>query len=235
MLSDNRNGNFTSSGIVALTTKGKAKGSIGKPYYTYIKSRKRERKLKRSIEVQSNAKPLSWGKLVEKIAFDQLGYEYELTSRETIFHESIPNWCGTPDGKKRPSTTFDIKCPISIDSYCDYADCVDINEVRKNTKLGEENYWQIVSNSILQNTTHGELIIFVPYKSQLAEIRELADNFDGDQNKIAWINWANDEDLPYLHEDGDYKNIVIFRFEIPQADKEFLTSRVLSANELLNQ
>lgn len=55
-----RHGNFTSSEIVALTTKGKAKDSFGKPALTYIEEKNMERRLGRSITTESNAKPLVW-------------------------------------------------------------------------------------------------------------------------------------------------------------------------------
>ena len=98
---------------------------------------------------------------------------------------------------------------------------------------GETYYWQIVSNSILLNCKYGELIIFVPYRSQLEEIRELTQNYSGDQNPIAWINFAGDKSLPYLPDDGYYTNINIIRFEIPQSDKDSLTERVKEAGKLL--
>ncbi len=64
--------------------------------------------------------------------------------------------------------------------------------------------------------------------------RELASNYDGDANKVAWINFASDEDLPYLIREGKYKNIYIFNFEIPAEDKHFLETRVIQASKLLD-
>jgi hypothetical protein len=61
----------------------------------------------------------------------------------------------------------------------------------------------------------------------------MAANYDGDQNKIAWINWASDDELPYLIEGGHYQNLNIIRFEVPQADKDFLTKRVIELSKFL--
>src|SRR5687768_14058682 len=118
-----RVGNFTSSEIVALTKNGKAKDSLGVPAYTYIEECNYERKLGRSIDTESNARPLSWGKLVEGRLFELLGIEYKLVSQESIQHPAIPYWAGSPDAQKFESnndsdTVVEIKCPITLKSFC---------------------------------------------------------------------------------------------------------------------
>jgi len=61
-----RIGNITSSeGAVAVMSNGKAKGSFGAPALTYIEECNFERRLGRSIETESNARPLTWGKFIE--------------------------------------------------------------------------------------------------------------------------------------------------------------------------
>ena len=226
-----RNGRFTSSGISALMSSGKAKGTFGKPFYTYVEEKYFETKLLRRLDNESNAKPTSWGKLVERHAFDQLGTEYNLVSQETIVHPSIELWAGSPDLVKYDTgkTVCDIKCPMTLKSFCTFYECETIEEVRDKHKDGEDYYWQLVSNSILLNTKYAELIIYVPYYYELVQIRELANNYDGDQNKVAWINWAGDDDLPYIPEESEYKNLKVIRFEVPESDKKALTERVNAA------
>lgn len=226
-----RNGRFTSSGISALMSSGKAKGTFGKPFYTYVEEKYFETKLLRRLDNESNAKPTSWGKLVERHAFDQLGTEYNLVSQETIVHPSIGLWAGSPDLEKYDTgkTVCDIKCPMTLKSFCTFYECETIEEVRDKHKDGEDYYWQLVSNSILLNTKYAELIIYVPYYYELVQIRELANNYDGDQNKVAWINWAGDDDLPYIPEESEYKNLKVIRFEVPESDKKALTERVNAA------
>lgn len=236
-----RIGNFTSSEIVALTKNGKEKGSIGEPAYTYVEECNMERRLGRNLSSEAETRPIIWGKFIEKRVFDLLDFDYIHTSQTTLSHPTIPYWKGSPDFLY-PDTVADAKAPTSIKSFCQLVDPyfekdengvyqmkhpgLTIEAVRKNHKEGEKFYWQLVSNACIKDAKFAELIIYVPYKSELEVIREMASNYDGDQNKIAWINWASDDELPYLIEGGHYQNLNIIRFEVPQADKDFLTSRV---------
>ena len=124
-----RNGRFTSSGISALTSNGKAKGTFGKPFFTYVEEKYFETKLKRRLDNESNAKPTSWGKLVERHVFDQLGTEYNLVSKDTIVHPTIELWAGSPDLEKYDDgkTVCDIKCPMTLNSFCTFYECTTID------------------------------------------------------------------------------------------------------------
>jgi hypothetical protein len=246
-----RVGNFTSSEIVALTSKGKEKGSFGKPALTYIEECNMERRLLRSVTDDVSARPLSWGLLVENIAFEKLGMEYTLTSQETDIHPTINYWSGSRDGMKHDEgkTVIDIKSPMTLKSFCTLVDCIELVEVdgvwvqdgtksianvRENHKDGEKFYWQLVSNAVINDCKFAELIVYMPYLKELDEIRELAQNMPQEYlYKFFWIANGNDEELPHLLENGHYKNINIIRFEVPQSDKDFLTERVLEAGKLL--
>ena len=103
-----------------------------------------------------------------------------------------------------------------------------IAAIRDCHKDGERYYWQIVSNAIITGCDHGELIVYAPYKSELNLIRELAEMHD-----IGWIKFANDDELPWIHDGGYYKNINHMRFEIPQSDKDKLTARVVECAKQL--
>ncbi len=253
MLSSSRNGNFTSSGIVALTTEGTKKGTFGKPAYTYIEKKNKERRLGRSITSDFDAKPTSWGNLIEQRAFDLLPMDYVMCSKVTLTHPDIPYWKGTPDAYKSIEevvTITDEKCPYTLDSFCDLVDpyvkdgvvihkALTIEAVRANHKDGEKYYWQIISNACLieANTglkvTRGELIVYVPYKSELEAIRDLASSAGEGGEYTKWVNFASDEALPYLIDGGHYKNINVIGFDIPNFDKQFITSRVLEAGKHL--
>ena len=246
MLSEERNGNFTSSEIVALTTNGKAKDSFGAPFYTYVEECNMERRLKRSISCEENAKPLSWGKICERYVCDNpqiLGLEYSVNLSDTTRHPTIDCWLGSEDVLKE-DTVGDIKSPKTLKSFCQLVDCVYVkklegmdamNYIRDNHKDGEKYYWQIVSNAIIHDKKFGELIVFVPYKSELPELKKLALVLDAESGvyQYSWVANVNDSELTYLNDIGVYKNKTVIRFEIPQEDKTFLTSRVLSASELL--
>jgi len=271
-----RNGNFTSSGIVALTKSGRRdmtdkeleqykkdnpKGkrttideTFGDAAYTYICEKNMERRLGISLDSESNARPLVWGNFCEKRAFNTLGITYKECSQETIQHPTILTWYGSPDGENFASdkAVVEVKCPYTRKSFCQLVDPlyngltgIDvINAIRngyidnkgfkhKAHASGEDYYWQMVSNSILTNSDFAELIVYLPYKSELEEIREATALADGNQNKLAWINFAEDEDLPYLPDGGYYKNINVIRFKVPAEDKAALISRVEDASKLL--
>ncbi|MGN6438503.1 MAG: hypothetical protein ACTHMM_18310 [Agriterribacter sp.] len=233
-----RIGNFTSSEIFNLTKEGKKAGTWGAPALTYIKECNMERRLGRSITDETNARPLTWGKLVESRAFEMLGLEYTLSSTETDVHPEISFWAGSKDGTKE-DTVIDIKCPITLKSFCQLVDPVynglsgmeAIQAIRDDHKDGEKYYWQLVSNAILSGKRFAELIVYMPYQSEISEIKRLA---DGKPNAM-WISFAGEDELPFLPDNGYYKNINIIRFEVSDYDKNLLTEKVKAAGELLIQ
>lgn len=231
--------NFTSSEIVALTKKDKKGTGFGAPALTYIEETNMERLLGRSLTTEVDARATSWGKLQEPRVFDKLGLEYKLSSQETIAHPTIPFWVGSPDGSKI-NTTADFKAPLTLKSFCQLVQPLyeglngmeAMNRVREDHKDGEKFYWQIVSNAILQGNDFGELIGYMPYFSELEEIRIMARTHE-QKKKYQWVDYASDDELPYLLDGGYYQNLNIIRFEIPAADKKFLTDCVLKASEML--
>lgn len=260
----NRIGRFTSSEIAALMKPGtrqmteeelakykleNPKGRrttidvmFGDKAMTYIEEKKMERKLGRALNDITTAKPLIWGKMLEQRAFDLLGIEYSLISQDTIEHPEIPYWSGSPDGikeSKEYKTVIDIKCPMTLKSFCQLVDWPGltgyeaIQKIRENHSDGEKYYWQLVSNAILVGAKYAELVVYLPYKSELQEIRDLCEETDMSPNKVAWIAFAEDDDLPYLLDGGYFSNCYVFTFEVPQADKDLLTSRVLEAGKIL--
>lgn len=236
-----RVGNATSSEIVALTSNGKSKGTYGKPFYTYAEECNMERKLGRSIQTESNAHPLIWGKLIEKRVFDLLPTHYCFRANDTIEHKTIKCWSGSPD------VTVDLpikkvgdeKAPLTLKSFCQLVDPIymglegmdAINHIRENHKDGEKYFWQLVSNAILTDSKEAELIVYVPYKSELEEIKQLAMEQSGYAHN--WIINAREMDLPYLIDGGYYKNLNIINFPVTEFDKNFLTERVLALEKLL--
>lgn len=238
-LNQGRVGSFTSSEIVALTKTGKQANGFGVAAITYIEETNYERRLGRSITDEINAKPLTWGKMVEGRVFDLLGLEYVLTSDETTQHPTIEYWAGSKDGLKNDEgkTVIDIKSPITLKSFCqlvqplyDGLEGMDaMNAIRENHSQGEKYYWQLVSNSILEDTKFAELIVYMPYESELPEIKLMADGLPN----AYWIAMAQDGELPFVKDGGYYKNINVIRFEVPERDKEALTANVKKAGEML--
>lgn len=242
-----RNGNFTSSEIFRLLKSGQKKGTWSKDVDTYIRECNQERRLGRSIEVQSDARPLTWGKLVEQVAFDNVGLEYTMCSNKTLVHPKYPYWCGSPDAYTETKVP-DLKCPMTLTSFCNLVDAYEedgkvvhealtIEAMRENHKDGDKFYWQVVSNAILleenlgrpYNT--GQIIVYVPYLDELDKIKSLA-NQSGDP-KYYWIWSADDDYLPWIHRGGMYKNINVIEFNIPQHDKDLLIERVVECGKQL--
>jgi len=239
MNSNIRGGRFTSSGIAALMTNGKLGVALSAPAMTYIREKNYERGLGRCIGSESNARETSWGNFMERRVFDLLGTSYSLCSQETIIHPDYADvWCGSPDGKKHNpdgsiDAVIDIKCPFTLNSFCTMVECETIQQLRDNHKKGDTYFWQLVSNAILTGANHAELIIYVPYLHEIEIIRDMTSNYDGDQNKIAWINFAHVDELPYILREGTYKNLNVIRFEVTEGDKMELINKVEKGMVLL--
>lgn len=226
----NRVGNFTSSQIWKLMTNGKVQGTLGKPALTYIQEKNFERMLGQLLESDTPSRPTSWGKLCEEFAFQQLGMEYRLQSQSTVVHPEFDCWKGSADCIKfgEHKTVVDIKCPYTRKSWCLFNEVSTLEGLRADHPDGEAYYWQLVSNAIINDCTHAELIVFMPYQSQLEAIRELCQQVGtvDDMHKYFWIANSRDEDLPYLLDGGHYSNLHIISFEVPESDKQALTERV---------
>ena len=215
-LNKNRIGNISSSNIHKLM------GSK-KPKETYLTELSYERRLGRSLSNETTSKPTSWGHLLEGIVFNQLGFEYSLVSDETIKHPDFDYWCGSPDGYTVDSV-IDIKCPFTLKSFVELVDIKDIETLKYERP---EYYWQLVSNSILLGKQFAELIVYCPYEDDLGLIKHHAQNVDAqDLYKYYWLGSAMNEEIPFVLPDSEFKDLNIFKFEVPQEDKDLLTETI---------
>lgn len=224
----------------------------GKAAITYLNQCNMERRLGRSLDNELDAKPTNWGKFVEPLLFSLLDGGYTYNSNDTLVHPEIEYWLGTPDGFKISDfkTVVDAKCPFTLESFCNlvnplydglegmaamkalmegYTDEKGLFHAAH--KDGEKFYWQLVSNACIDDCTHAELIIYVPYESELEVIRKVAME-SGDPSAYFIANGSK-KSLPYLKDDGFYRNINIISFEIPQNDKELLTETIKKAGQYL--
>lgn len=254
-MNKSRNGNFTSSEIVALLSEGKVKGTFGKPALTYIEETNLERRMGRSISNESNARPLTWGKLIERWVFDKhLPLDYTLMGDVTIPHNIIDYWLGSPDATK-PETVCDVKSPETPKSFAKlvnplydglegqaaidairngYTDSKGLEHSKHPD--AEKYFWQLVSNAVLTKSKYAELIVYAPYKSELEEIKNMAALADQPgEYKYAWIAKASDEELMWIPDGGFYKNLNIIRWEVKEEDKNTLTEVVMKAGKLLEE
>lgn len=230
-----RVGNFSSSQIYRLMSKGRGNWSIkntGASFESYVKEKAWEIQLGRSLTKDVTARPITWGQLVEQQAFNVLDLKYSLVSKERFQHKKYPDyWTGMPDVLTN-EIVGDIKCPYTLESFCGLVESLESAEKLK--EYSPMYYWQLVSNSILTKRDTAVLIIYCPYQKDLENIRELARNeYEMSQNKYAWINWAEDIEMPYLLENGKYSDVNMLEFEVSKEDKELLTQRVELAIEKL--
>lgn len=229
-----RVGNFTSSEIWKLMTTGRQTGGFGEPAITYIKRKNLERKMGRSSEVQKQSRAILWGKFLEKRVYDLLPLSYEQCSKTTLLHPQFDYWAGSPDNLNRnESTVGDTKC-YEPQNFGDYVDVLMQKDIELFKKEFPKEYWQLVSNACILKFKHIEPIVYMPYESEIPAIREMAQNNDDpDFYMYRFIAEAPIEELPYLPDGGHYKNLNIFRFEVPEADKELLTNNVEKAGKML--
>lgn len=217
---------------------GKGELGFGATAITYIDKKRRERKLGRSIELEKYSRPMAWGKFLEARVHELLGIAYESVGDITLPHSEIEIWAGSPDLKiMRESVVADIKC-YEPDNFSWYVDV--LTKANGDTEIfkaeAPEEFWQLVSNAIILGVDFMEAVVYMPYFSELSDIRCMADEYEGhDQWKYRFISDSEYTELSYLPDGGHYKNLNVFRFKVKEEDKKALTDRVLLAGKLLNK
>jgi hypothetical protein len=220
-----RLGNFTSSGISALMKNGRKKGEAGAGFYTYVKEKRRERKLGRSMAKDATGASLDWGNLCESIANDHISVDYKLVSQQRYKHDSLP-WSGMPDGLKGSDVVTDIKCPWTMTSFMDMVECKTGEDLKA---VKPEYYWQLISNAILTKRYSCELIVFMPKLCMLEEIKTAS------KEQGYFFHMKDDGALPWLPDDCEINVITKIKFEASVEDCNALTERVEMAAKLLEE
>lgn len=258
-----RVGNFTSSEIHKLVKLGKRKmtdkelaeykklfpksratttecmNEFQEAGVTYIEKKANERRMGKSFDVGAYSQSLAWGEIMEMFVFAELGIEYKPVSAGTVLHKTLKGWAGTCDSEKhkkgKPFAASEIKCywPENFAKYVNVILKKDVDLLR--SEFPKE-YWQIVSNACILGLDHGEAICFMPYEKQMDEIRDVISSLDSPhQWRYRFVVELENWQLPVLPNKGYYKSLNKFEFEIPKADKLFLTERVINANkEVIN-
>ena len=165
-----RYANFSSSEIWKLTKKGRGKTEyFGAPALTYIKEKQLELRLGRSLSTETNSKTTNWGTFLEAIAFDKMGLEFSLVSKQRYAHKYVDRWVGMPD-ILNADLVGDIKCPFTLKAFCEVVDAMSednpgeaLKSLTGQGETGSHYYWQIVSNAILCDRDVGGLFVYVPY------------------------------------------------------------------------
>lgn len=228
-----RHGTFSSSSIWKLMTKGKAAGSFGAPALKYIKQVNHELTIGRALTCEREARPTSWGEFCQRRVFNILDLSYRNVSELRYFHPSVKRWSGIPD-VIRFQTVGDIKAPYNLEVFCDKIDALELG-IEAYREEFPEDFYQHISNGILLNEnglmiTHFEAIIYVPFRSELDELRAIAQR---SEDRFKWICFADDDELPWIPDGGYYSNLNRYELEIPEADKISLHNRVVEAGKML--
>lgn len=232
-----RIGNFTSSNIYKLCTVNKD-GSPGSAYYTYIEEKIYERKLKRSLELGAYSQSMAWGKFLEKRVNDNLPMEYQMLSKATKVHPKIPYWAGSRDFFIPKKKIAELKC-FEPKAFSKYVSALMTNDTEYIKESNPKEYWQMVSNACIDSVPKMEAIVYMPYESEMDEIRELADNpeYLSDIGMLPWevrfITEKPNSKLAVLPNDSSFKNLNIFEFDVPEEDVIFLTKKVKEAGKIL--
>ena len=237
----NRVARLTSSKISVLTVKGNGKYGFGVGAITYINERIMELEFGRSISLPVHKWEMSWGKLFEVWVHWQLGSEYDLIIDKSTVHPKYPFWSGSQDFNVNIDSgcISELKC-FQFKKHYEYAKCLQKQNVDLFRSDFKDEYWQIVSNSCIQDTKYGEAIAFMPTEENLKEMIDLVENTDyvekhlkDDPNKYKFIYDRPFYDLPFIPSHSDFPSMVKFRFEVPLKDKIFLTERVIKAQKIL--
>jgi len=232
LTNEKRVGGFTSSLIFKLCTSDRAGNAFGAPALTYIQEKKYEVKLGRSLDTGANSQAISWGTFMEQRVFNLIGFEYLITSDETDEHPIIKGWSGSKDLIVPKVKVSDIKC-YQLKNFCAYADALATEDLEHIKKNFPKEYWQLVSNAIINEVPNAEAILYAPNVSELEEIRQMAFDYEGeDQYKYRFIAELPWYELPVIPDDSGYKNLNTFEFVVPENDIEFLTDRVKMAIKL---
>lgn len=242
---EERIGNFTSSQIYRL---------MGTPSVvnTYVKEKRAERALGRSVDLGAYSKSMTHGKIFEAFLFSQekyfpTGSGWNLCNKTTLVHPKIKCLAGSPDAEEK-QTVGEIKC-FEPKGYYEISDALiklkngkmTLDEFKKDFK---EVYWQVVSNSIITNKPKCAIFVYIPTLEELELCIELI-NETNFCEKIGLDEWmyryiveAADKDelykLPYIDTSKtDWPNFVSYTFQPPAQDIIDLTKAILNGQKLL--
>jgi len=241
MEQEKRIAKFTSSKISKLCGSLKS-GEPSRAFYTYIDDVRLEQTIKRSVDVDVNSMPLKWGSLMEVVLFqkNQIGLSYRMMHKMTIVHDEIENYSGTPDFLELGECVAEVKC-LYPRKFAALSLCLQKKNIALLKNEFPEVYWQVVSNSILTEVENAEIIVYMPYKSELEEIigkieeTNLLESNNLNPSDYYFMTHNDIETLPYLPDDCGFPNINRFKFKVPEEDVDFLISRIKKANEILKQ
>jgi hypothetical protein len=236
-LSKIRIGNFTGSNAYKLCASLKS-GQPSEAFFTYVKERMFERSLGRSLEMGAHSNAMTWGAFLEPRVFENLSSDYEMVHKESFAHPDYPFLVSTPDFLVRGVKDSELKC-FEPKNFASYVTALLTQDTEKIKAEHPKEYWQIIQNATVLGYPKGEAIAYMPYESEMEEIRELANDptYYEPLGLLGWqvrfIQEKENHELAVLPNDSKFKNLNVFEFEIPIDDKYFLIDRAIKGNNLI--
>ena len=232
-----RIGNFTSSNIYKLCVSLKS-GDSSAAYYTYIKEKMFERKMKRSLDMGAYSQSMAWGKFLEKRVNDNLPMDYQMLHKSTAIHPKFHYVAGSVDFLVPGVKVAELKC-FEPKNFASYVTCLMTGDLELVKKEHPKEYWQMLNNSQIHKTPKMEAIVYMPYESEMDELRELAEDPEY-LNEIGMQPWEVrfiaekvSSQLAVLPNDSEFKNLNIFEFDVPIEDVIFLNKKIIEAGKIL--
>ena len=232
-----RIGNFTSSNIFKLCASLKSGGSSA-AYYTYIMEKMFERKMNRSLEMGAYSQSMAWGKFLEKRVNDSLPFGYQMLHKTTKLHPKFNYVSGSVDFLVPGVKIAELKC-FEPKNFASYVSVLLTGDTELIKKEHPKEYWQMLNNSQIHKTPKMEAIVYMPYESEMEEIRELAENpeYLSDIGMMPWeVRFIAEKPISHLAvlpNDSSFKNLNIFEFDVPIDDVVFLNKRIIEAGKIL--
>lgn len=234
---------ITSSKIYLICANGRSKSPItgntwSSQALTYFEEKRIERRLGRCLDTGGYSRPAAWGLALEVIVFSLIGLEYKIDSQSSTEHpdeEFKDIWAGSADLIVPGVKIGEIKC-YQLKKFAQYSEALTIpitkdftlkDKIANLKKNFAQEYWQMVSNAIINNVPRAEALCYAPYESELPMIKDYVNNIEGaDQWKYKFIDAEPAENLAVIKDNGHYKNLNMFEFEIPKEDIDFLIERM---------
>ena len=239
-----RSNNFTSSQIHKLVKKGNYQGFL-KSGETYIKEKSLEYFLGKSIDKDFYSQDATWGIVMEYFVYKKISeldpnYNHidDNDSNARRFHKDL-DWSGVPDFEI-PDAIISESKSYQLKKFSEYSLCLKQKNIELLKKEFPQEYWQIVSNSVINNTEWGEAISYAPTIDELKEIAYEIHNTDILKNIEPWkyrfieekVELKLFDELACIPNDSKIPSLTRFDFKVPQADKDLLTERVTLAQQL---
>lgn len=203
-----------------------------KKFYTYVEEVAVERYLGRTSSTEVKTRPMLWGSLMEVVLFNELGLGWTMEHKNTVTHYKYGNiWSGTPDLVAK-LICAEAKCyePKKFGSFVYALLKQDIQYLKDNFA---DEYWQVISNTVLTKKEKSMLITFMPKRTQLESIIKTIDETDFlEDNGLKPTDYyfmakENIESLAYLPDDSKCDSINAFEFTPPKEDIKFMEDRII--------